>query len=1055
MDPRQSQHPFNRPADRPLIHNPNHQSAPPPQQPQSYSGYPTPVSQPQPPVHVPFSDPYTSSRRDPFLPTASPQPRRGSYGLHNGDGISAIQPDRKAMNGSWGNTAALNSLHDGHNHPQSGPPPPPPISTYHNSSTQSSYGLGTSRRRSLGGASPPGLYGGSSHDPPPPPPSFNRPHMPPPTSPQQQHNHLSHNTGQRVPFASSFGAGRELPGLGPNHRPGSSMSISSLIGGDLTSSHQPNHTQVSPPSAPATAPSSNHTMQPPSPRRGLSSGSRSEFPQFRQHPSPERHTITNPPTRVSEGHGYSASSPPRAYSSSQGSPDQGRQSLPQTSQPYKPMTFQGSRLYQSSPNDPHARESRQPGSGIPPRPSSQPAAQAAPPEPESKPSFDNGGLRRSVYGHSPEERRRTLGESHHSRPNTSELLGGDPQNTAERERPMTVQPVSHSAFSPPRDHPPNIPTSVPAPVRNNFWRNSMTEDGAREPNQVAREEPTALFRSGFGAHASSSQPAAPFAISTGDDPSRARRVSDHLTNRAVEQYHAPPTSDPNTNERRRAEQFAQALAPGSNTFQSRNYAFDQQQRRLGEDMQPHKSFLGLGPEANRRTGRASPLPQAVQGAQAQPVGPGGDPNIKSEFGRMFSGLGSGLGSGPGISTPSRQSPLPHNGAESLPPDDLRLVRVNSQTGRKSKRVKDEDSMIDSESGDGRGTPQLINSRGPKRSKHNHPGHHHHHHTHAHHHHHHHHKPDDENPPSAPNMTPNASGATFSTLRHNSSLPQNGLAAAQTSHHHHHYHPTPHHHHHAPRTAPPAPLPSPKIITKTHDIQSVLDEAANRPRRHLGSQVYEATVELPKPNSQLDDQFSYASKPKPLPTFDKNPINCTFTIRVPRYYLKPRQRQQIVLQRHLWGARLYRDDSDPIAAAIHSGWIRGEWDETVNVEMLDPRITAANDPSDAEETLVKIPAAPVTPPPDMDLHITVLILPTIEEYFSTCEYGITSRKSVGYSGLSFMIQKMQWVEEGYGVRGQERGAAALKRRLDAGNALVSLMTGERPFRQVNGMAKLHA
>ena len=280
---------------------------------------------------------------------------------------------------------------------------------------------------------------------------------------------------------------------------------------------------------------------------------------------------------------------------------------------------------------------------------------------------------------------------------------------------------------------------------------------------------------------------------------------------------------------------------------------------------------------------------------------------------------------------------------------------------------------------------------------------------------------------------------------------------QPAHHHHHYHPThpPHHHHHAPRVSQPATLPSPKIPVKTHDIQSVLDEAAKRTRRHLGSHVYEAKPELPKPNSQLDDQFSYASKPKPLPTFDQNPINCTFTVRVPRYYLKPRQRQQIVLQRHLWGARLYRDDSDPIAAAIHTGWIRGEWDETVNVEMLDPRITAPNEPNDAEETLLKIPAAPVAPPPDMDLHITLLILPAIEEYFSTCEYGITSRKSTGYDGLSFMIHKMQWVDEGYGVRGQERGAAALKRRLDAGNALVSLLTGERPFRQMNGTAKLHA
>lgn len=287
------------------------------------------------------------------------------------------------------------------------------------------------------------------------------------------------------------------------------------------------------------------------------------------------------------------------------------------------------------------------------------------------------------------------------------------------------------------------------------------------------------------------------------------------------------------------------------------------------------------------------------------------------------------------------------------------------------------------------------------------------------------------------------------------MAQNGVAA-QPSHHHHHYHGTPHHHHHAPRTSQPAPFIPPKIPPKVHEVQAVLDEAAKRPRKHLGSHLYEATPELPKPNSPLDDQFCYASKPKPLPRFEMNPINCTLTVRVPRYYLKPRQRQQIVLQRHLWGARIYRDDSDPIAAAIHSGWIRGEWDETVDVSMLDPRITVANEPSDAEDTLTKVPAAPVTPPADMELHITLLILPTIEEYHSTCEYGITSRKSLNHDGLSFMVHKIQWVDEGYGTRGQERGAAALKRRLDAGRTLLSLMNGgDDPLRAVNETARLHA
>lgn len=181
-----------------------------------------------------------------------------------------------------------------------------------------------------------------------------------------------------------------------------------------------------------------------------------------------------------------------------------------------------------------------------------------------------------------------------------------------------------------------------------------------------------------------------------------------------------------------------------------------------------------------------------------------------------------------------------------------------------------------------------------------------------------------------------------------------------------------------------------------------------------------------------------------------------TVRIPRYYLKPRQRQQIVLQRHLWGARIYRDDSDPIAAAIHSGWIRGEWDDTVDVSYLDPRITAPNDAGDAECELKKAPAAPVTPPADMELQIDLLILPQIQEYGGTVEYGISSRRSSNHDGLSFMIHRMRWVEEGFGSRGQERGAAAMKRRLDASTTLLSLLDGgDGVLRTVNGTTKLHA
>ena len=129
-------------------------------------------------------------------------------------------------------------------------------------------------------------------------------------------------------------------------------------------------------------------------------------------------------------------------------------------------------------------------------------------------------------------------------------------------------------------------------------------------------------------------------------------------------------------------------------------------------------------------------------------------------------------------------------------------------------------------------------------------------------------------------------------------------------------------------------------------------------------------------------------------------------------------------------------------------------------MLDPRITAPNEPSDAEDTLTKRPAAPITPPADMELQVDLLILPLVEKYEGTVEYGISSRKSKTHDGLSFVIHQMRWVEEGVGSRGQERTAAAMKRRLEASAALLSLTnantnSGESPLPSVNGTARLAA
>jgi len=114
-------------------------------------------------------------------------------------------------------------------------------------------------------------------------------------------------------------------------------------------------------------------------------------------------------------------------------------------------------------------------------------------------------------------------------------------------------------------------------------------------------------------------------------------------------------------------------------------------------------------EINRTKGRISPLPQAVQGAQPQLPGPAGEPGIKSEFGRVFSGLGGGIG-GLGVSNPVTSGPPPAPFSNSTsrrdegeqpvahdsPADGAKMVREGSR-GRRRK-LKEEDPREEDSSG---------------------------------------------------------------------------------------------------------------------------------------------------------------------------------------------------------------------------------------------------------------------------------------------------------------------------------------------------------------------
>ncbi len=149
-------------------------------------------------------------------------------------------------------------------------------------------------------------------------------------------------------------------------------------------------------------------------------------------------------------------------------------------------------------------------------------------------------------------------------------------------------------------------------------------------------------------------------------------------------------------------------------------------------MQQNRNSLAVQ-EINRR-GRISPLPQPVQGAQGQSNGQSGEPSIKNEFGRMFSGIGSGVGameramSGPSPIISGPQIPFSNPGG--LRREDLeslqdgspgenggpKMARRTSSRGGRRRKLKDEPG--DDESSTGRQTPS---GRG-KRAKLHHPHH---------------------------------------------------------------------------------------------------------------------------------------------------------------------------------------------------------------------------------------------------------------------------------------------------------------------------------------------
>ena len=135
------------------------------------------------------------------------------------------------------------------------------------------------------------------------------------------------------------------------------------------------------------------------------------------------------------------------------------------------------------------------------------------------------------------------------------------------------------------------------------------------------------------------------------------------------------------------------------------------------------------------------------------------------------------------------------------------------------------------------------------------------------------------------------------------------------------------------------------------------------------------------------------------------------------YLTPEIRAEITGRKAVWGTDIYTDDSDIIAACIHQGWFRGEWDEDVDTSLLGLELKEG--PPDSPKAYLTEPPSkgPMHVPVDRDCHITILVLPLLEKYSSTTRFGLRSREWGGehdgykgiHDGLSFMIMSVRWVD----------------------------------------------
>ena len=576
-----------------------------------------------------------------------------------------------------------------------------------------------------------------SRSSPPPPPFNNSRQMLPPTSPpyMQTHYNGQASTSRSHPPPTTFA--RDLSTPASTHRPGSSMSISSMLGSDP---ERPSHDPTSAnrarmyASAPPTSitPLSRHSTPPSlSPRLVRGTGpqnealSRSdEFNTWRNDKSSHLHS--NPPEGIRRETTRASTGAPSYTGNALDLQNQNSRPTPSTHASMDQSGYQESqaqyvslaRAEQSNPAKQfiHDTTSIDPQGNIKLRSAPQDALprNSRGSEDPMRADLILGGDLQRAYEASHLKRGERLGSWNTDRPAPAIPL--QQSFDTKQEQPVVGGVTNYPFLS-------RVHDQIVAPDRRNRTNIKTLSDQSPEPGPHAISGLTksmttteALQHSRDLSHPGSNM-----------GPQDLGEFSKHTTSRFPEsldhrRFRESPKSIPRVN--------------GRSTSHP-----DQHLGVMDEGLDQPKSSLGLLTDNNKRWGRISPLPQAVQGAQIQRRGPASEPGIKNEFARMFSGIGSGVGSGiptpvpnetgASMSFPSSPTRLeeherrtPFSGRGELL--ELMKPRASSRGGRRSKKIKDEEIKADLVVCDILADPRPVSTRGTKRSRHGH-----HHHSHAH------------------------------------------------------------------------------------------------------------------------------------------------------------------------------------------------------------------------------------------------------------------------------------------------------------------------------------